>query len=438
MPILITDDDRSSGLLVQALLQQMDLSFLPSPEICIFRTAEETLDYLKASPADSEKSADLMIIDVCLGGMNGIEFCRALRKIPDYQTIPVIMITGKVEKKLLKEAFEAGADDFIYKPLNKTEFHSRVRMVLLASLYQKIKERQRMELERINRQLEEKNKTIREQQARIIYHSKISALSRVAAGIAHEINNPLSYIYGNLEYIRSWISVFDKYLSQTRPLIASDETLVRTEKQLNIEDLSGALNSAIDGSLRIKEIISHFKDLSYYDEKFLGDLDVNQILHETVSALRAQYPLITVSESYESLPVIFGNRKVIYTCFWNILINAYEAIWESQYQGRLAKEDGQIQVKTAPVALGDEIFLEIRIADNGTGIPKEIHDKIFEPFFTTKTRTKNFGLGLYEVYNILQTYHAFIAMRPEQPVGTECLIKIPSAENQMYKNPETI
>ncbi len=430
MAYLIIDHDKASGLLTRTLLEQMKLDIITAPLILIARTGHEALERLAVTDPDSRDHPGLIILDADFSDIPGIELCMKIRSERHYDNTPVIVTSGKEDRKIMRDYFGAGANDFIFKPLNKTEFHARAKLSVLASQFEKIRNQRQAELESMNRKLEEKNKTIQEQQAKIIYQGKLGALSRVAAGIAHEINNPLSYVYGNVDYIKTWLFALRDLLGALHPHIREDQGLSDTIEKINLQDLESAIESAIDGSLRIREIIHHFKDLSYYDEKHLGNLHLSDLLTECASTLQSQFPQVNVQDNIRPVPVFFGNRKVFYSALWNVMINAYEAIAEAQQQGILPMDRGTVRIDVFHEAESPEEWIVIQISDNGIGIPSELQDKLFEPFFTTKQRMKNFGLGLYEVYNILQPYQGLVQIRSVHREGTEITIRIPVQENR--------
>lgn len=430
MAYLIIDHDKASGLLVKVLLEQMHLDVICDPHILIVRSGKEAAAGLAAFTEPEKPLPDLMILDADFQDVPAMTLCRNIRADSRFDNVPLIVTCGNSDMKIMHDFFSAGADDFIFKPLNRTEFHARARMAIMASQYERIQKSRQAELEEMNRRLEEKNMTIREQQAKIIYQGKLGALSRVAAGIAHEINNPLSYVYGNVDYIKTWLGELSALIGDLRTLLAEQPDHLRRLERISLPDLVSAIDSAVEGSMRIREIIRHFKDLSYYDEKHLGDLSLPDLLAECAATLRSQNPNVKIHEDIRNVPVFFGNRKVFYNALWNIMVNAYEAIAEAVHEGVLHPDEGRIHLNADLQTLSGEDWIVIAVRDNGIGIPQDQQEKLFEPFFTTKERLKNFGLGLYEVYNILQPYNGTVQIRSVHREGTEVTVKIPLQENR--------
>ncbi len=431
MAYFVIDHDRASGLLVKALLEQVNIDVITDPGIRIARSGREVSESLSSFAEPGMPLPDLMILDADFQDVPAITLCRNIRADSRYENVPLIVTCGNSDMKIMRGFFSAGADDFIFKPLNRTEFHARTRMAIMAFRYERIQKSRQEELEEMNRQLEEKNMTIREQQAKIIYQGKLGALSRVAAGIAHEINNPLSYVYGNVDYIKTWLEELSALIGDLRTLLADHPGQLRRLERISLPDLVSAIDSAVEGSMRIREIIRHFKDLSYYDEKHMGDLFLPDLLAECAATLRSQNPTVKIHEDIRNVPVFFGNRKVFYNAVWNIMVNAYEAIAEAVHEGILFPDDGRIHLNTDLQTLSGDDWVVIAVRDNGIGIPQEQQEMLFEPFFTTKKRLKNYGLGLYEVYNILQPYNGTVQIRSVHHEGTEVTVKIPLKENRL-------
>lgn len=270
-------------------------------------------------------------------------------------------------------------------------------------------------------------------QARLIQTEKMSSLGRMVAGIAHEINNPVSFIYGNLTPARRYfeellklIQLYQKSYPASSPEI---EALVQEiDLKFITKDCSKLINSMQIGADRIRQIVLSLRNFSRLDEKELKAVDIHQgidsalmILHHRLQ-VPGKRPEIQVIKNYAQLPLITCYASQLNQVFMNILSNAIDAL-ESQICPR------EITISTSIVAkdsAANSEVVTIRIADNGPGMSEAVKKKIFDPFFTTKPIGSGTGLGLAITYEIVVEKHKgsinCISVLGE---GTEFVVEIP-------------
>ena len=251
---------------------------------------------------------------------------------------------------------------------------------------------------RFERKIQEKVKQVKEVEAQLIQMEKMASLGILAAGIAHEINNPLSFLLSNLESM--------KYYAQNVPREGSlDNPLNKTL----IEDFLPMAEESLEGALRIKKIVSDLRTFSRQSETQKILLDINQALESALSIIWNEIKYkITVVKDFRAKANTLADSTQISQVFLNLLVNASQAI----------NEKGTITISTYE----DAKNIYVKIADSGCGIPQENLSKIFDPFFSTK---KGPGLGLSVSYNIIKQHRGDIKVESASGKGTAFTIVLP-------------
>jgi len=294
-------------------------------------------------------------------------------------------------------------------------------------LEQKVEERT-LQFKQKAHQLESTLKELQSTQAQLIQSEKMYALGKLVAGIAHEINNPISFIYGNLtpieEYIESFIELFNLYQQKyPQPLPEIESKIADVDLEFIIDDLPKLLDSMKTGVQRIREIILSLRNFSRLDEAEIKSVDINSGIDSTLLILQHQlksnhqFPEIAVIKEYSPLPEVICYASQVNQVFMNIIGNAIDALRDTQ------QKEPRITIRTSQL---DSQNILIRIADNGTGINKLVMNKIFDPFFTTKPVGSGTGLGLSTSYSIIVEKHGGKLSCVSTPgEGTEFLIQLP-------------
>jgi signal transduction histidine kinase len=390
MNILIADDDSVSRRLLQNYLQKWGYQV----------TAAQ--DGAEAWRLFEGGIFPMVITDWMMPEIDGSGLIRRIRASRRTGYVYAILLTAKTQKEDVVEGMEAGADDFLTKPFDRDELRVRLRAG-----------------ERIIR-LESH---LRETQAALVQSEQLASLGRLAAGVAHEINNPISYVINNLATLRretqSALKLLDKYgegqaaLAHTEPELAAEVTRLEEEMDLSYfrQNLGGMFDSSADGLRRIRSIVQDLRDFARLDEAEFKEVDLNDALKSTLVALRHELDqnAIRVNTTLEGLPPVACQPAKINQVFLNVLRNAIQA----------SAREGLIEVRSRRD--GENAVL-VEIADQGGGISPEHLPHIFEPFFTTKPVGCGTGLGLSVSFGIVREHNGSLDV--ESAVGRGSIFRI--------------
>ncbi|OCQ89787.1 PAS domain-containing sensor histidine kinase [Nostoc sp. MBR 210] len=299
----------------------------------------------------------------------------------------------------------------------------------LSTIARDIRDRLQIEAQ-LRQQAEDLAQTLQElqrTQAQMIQAEKMSSLGQLVAGVAHEINNPVNFIHGNLthleEHTEDLLQVINLYQAMNLPEF---ETL---SEEIDLDyiqqDLPKILQSMKIGTQRIRQIVLSLRNFSRMDEAEFKDVDIHEGIDSTLMILqhrlkeKPQFPEIQVIRDYASLPLVECYAGQLNQVLMNILTNAIDAL----EMGTRKDEPPTITVRTAVI---DSDWITIAIADNGMGMSEQIQKQIFNPFFTTKPVGKGTGMGMSISYQIITEKHAGKLECYSQPgQGTEFVITIP-------------
>jgi len=268
-------------------------------------------------------------------------------------------------------------------------------------------------------QLSETLQELRQTQAQLIQTEKLSSLGQLVGGIAHEFNNPLSFIHSNLKHLQRYIDSLLELIALYQNPATEPNTLEEYAEDIELaylqQDAPKLIESAKRGTHRIQTIVSTLQNFARADEQGIKPTDLNQSIEDTLLVLNTQLgETIEVIKDYGTLPLVKCKPGDMNQVFMSILLNAITALENRPSQ--------KIYIQTIA---GSNDRVEIIIRDNGSGIPAHIQDKVFDPFFTTKPIGKGTGLGLALCYQTVQLHHGKIQLHSTPEEGTKLSIKLP-------------
>ncbi|NEZ66041.1 HAMP domain-containing protein [Leptolyngbyaceae cyanobacterium CCMR0082] len=265
-------------------------------------------------------------------------------------------------------------------------------------------------------------KELKATQTQLIQTEKMSSLGQMIAGIAHEINNPISFVQGNIEplkeYFEDLLELIKTYQTEyPEPSLAILQKLEEIDFDFLLEDLDKLLGSMNVGTERVHEIVQSLRNFSRLDEATVKDVNIHEGIDSTLLILNHRIKHeVTVVKKYGELPLVRCYPAQLNQVFTNVIVNALDAMFEANCDRK------KLKIITRRV---DNKHVQIIICDRGPGIPREIRRKIFDPFFTTKPVGKGTGLGLGICFRIIQQHHGKIRVRSKVGKGTEFLITLP-------------
>jgi two-component system, NtrC family, sensor kinase len=272
-----------------------------------------------------------------------------------------------------------------------------------------------------NTELEKALAELKATQSQLLQQEKMASVGQLAAGVAHEINNPMGFIISNLGTLRNYGEALKEYLQATDAMLANCSEADRAKMQalqnkldlsFLMEDMPSLIKESRDGAERVRIIVQSLRNFSAVDQEGTQSININDYLDSTVNVAWSELKdKAEIVRSYGVLPPILGRTQEIGQVFLNILRNSVQAI-----AGR-----GIIHLKTSH----DNGMVTVAITDNGCGIPPEVIGRIFEPFFTTRPPGHGTGLGLSTCYDIVKKHGGTIDVTSTVGKGTKFTIRLP-------------
>ena len=311
---------------------------------------------------------------------------------------------------------------------------------LLKQQYQQVQDSegryrlQSTELEARTQKLLETLKQLQSTQSQLIHQEKMSGLGQMVAGIAHEINNPVNFIHGNLKHVEGYaqnlISFLNLYEKTYRePTVEIEQSAEDLDIDFIREDLNKILSSMNMGTERIRSIVLSLRNFSRKDEAEYKTVNIHEGLESTLLILghrlkgQENRPAINIIRDFDDLPLVECYAGQLNQVFMNILVNAIDAIDDESEQNSSEQEKPQITIRTEHRT--DSVV--ISIADNGSGMSSDVQAHIFDPFFTTKPVGKGTGMGMAISHQLITEKHkGKLTCFSDPGVGTEFAIEIPT------------
>jgi C4-dicarboxylate-specific signal transduction histidine kinase len=358
----------------------------------------EAVDGRQAVEKASQFLPDVIVCDMMMPEMDGLEVCRELRHQTSTQTIPILMLTARADEETKITVLSAGANDFLTKPFSMIELG--VRLENLAEAYHL-----QQELAHKNRILAATIEQLKETEVQLVHSEKLASLGRLTAGIIHEINNPLNFTTVALRELRTKAESLD---IEEKP-----------EFQEILQDIEGGIN-------RIVRIVSDLRTFSQPRTSRLESVRVIEVMNSALRFVSHEWrDRVRIEKDIPEDYTIWANPNQVTQVLVNLLQNALDALKKKSFSDAVPT----IWLR-ASVEDSENV---ITVRDNGEGIAPEDIDKIFDPFFTTKDVGEGMGLGLSICYRIMKQYGGRIQVQSERNAYSEFVLRFPRKKAQQIE-----
>ncbi|MEM9089849.1 MAG: ATP-binding protein [Cyanobacteria bacterium P01_F01_bin.53] len=427
--VLLIDDQPLVAEAISRLLENN------APEI-LFYYCE---DVEQAIPAAIEIEPTVILQDLVMPDTDGLMLVKFFRANPVTQAIPVIVLSSQEDSSVKAEAFATGANDYLVKNPDPIEFIARVRYHsaaytnLLKSQAAERTEAYNRELERRvaerTAELETALVRLKKTQSQLIQDEKMASLGQLVAGVAHEINNPINFIYGNLKpaqhYAYDLLGLIALYQQEyPEPTEVIQQEIDDLDLAFLEEDFMKLMASLKIGTERIQEIVLSLRNFSRLDESEMKTVDIHEGIDSTLLILNSKLKPIKVTKNYGPCPLLECFPGQLNQVFMNVLANAADALIDSLSEDKDAILEIGIRTEAT-----DNNWVRIIISDNGPGIPEEMLSQIFDVFFTTKPVGSGTGLGLSISHQIVTERHGgTLECQSTVGEGTSFIITIPAVQ----------
>ncbi len=396
--ILVAEDDAVSRKILERYLNKWHY------EVTV------TVDGESAWQALTSGEFYLAILDWNMPGLSGIQICERIRADDRYALIYLILLTGRTERADIKLGFEAGADDYVVKPYDPVELYSRLKVACRLVESGLLLRQRNLELDRYAKEME----SLAEERSRMLIHSdRLATLGTLTAGVAHEVNNPNTFISGNAQTLqRCWPRL--KQCLEHELIAHPDDAKLA----MMIEEIPSMLEGIRIGVSRITAIVNGLKRYAGVGKNTIEALDLNRCIENALLLCSAHLKRrVQVVKTLErSLPSLMGDSQQLEQVFVNLFTNAADALDEKPKD---SAHTLWIQTRI------EDARIVVTVEDNGPGIPEHLLDTIWKPFVTTKKAGKGTGLGLAISQGIIHDHSGTITVANLPGAGACFTIALP-------------
>ena len=404
--VLLVDDSRT--------VRKMFSTYLSTRFTC-----EEAGSFDEAIAVLRAGEFDVVITDIIMPGLSGIELLRKI--IADYPNIPVIVVSGVDRPQRALDAMRLGAFDYIIKPCEPEVLEITVDRAIKHCKLLGDAQRYKLALETKNDELVNGKVQLEHLQTQIVQSAKMASLGQLAAGVAHELNNPVGFVHANLEMLDQYFQDLTRLIQfyDNAEVVALDQAKAATIKDeigypAIIEDITSIVRDCRDGSDRIRDIVQNLRTFSLLDEADYNVTNIHEGLDSTIRLISGYFSSgnIKLVREYGDLPTIQAFSGQLNQVWMNLLVNAAQAIGSGT---------GELKIKTS--VDDDNVFVEV--SDSGCGIAVQDLNRIFDPFFTTKPVGEGTGLGLSISFGIVERHGGNITVDTRLNEGTTFTVRLP-------------
>jgi two-component system NtrC family sensor kinase len=396
MNILIVEDDDAHATAIRRAFRTSGASF----ELAVVGSLREYRDHL------ARQRPDIALMDLNLPDGRAVE---VLTSPAENGAFPILLMTSYGNEQVAVEAIKAGALDYIVK---SPEAFTSMAVTIEHAMreWRMLQDKKRVELQ------------LKETQAQVFQQEKMASIGLLAAGVAHEINNPIGFITSNLSTLGTYTDKLGQFIElqgqaiercaddATRTMIADMKQQIKLEYLLS--DLRELTIESLEGSRRVSRIVQDLQSFSRIESSEAVACDLHEIIMSTINMVRNEIKYVAkLNLQLDNLPQVVCQPQHIGQVVMNLLMNAVHSI----------QSNGLITLAASQV--GDSV--EINVTDNGCGIPPEHLEKIFEPFFTTKDVGRGTGLGLAICNDIVKKYGGELRVESTAGKGTTFTVRLP-------------
>lgn len=349
-----------------------------------------------------EAKPNVILLDVTMPEMDGFDVVRHLKTDPVTCDIPVIFLSSRTDSADRVRGLQLGAADYVSKPVDQAELIVRIRTQI----------RLRRQEEALREYSQNLERMVEERTRQLIHSDRLVSLGKLSADIAHEINNPTTYITGNIKTLRTFWDKASGYL-ETHPQAETDPTIGYI-----LKELPGILDSIHHGASRITGIIHGLRTFSRNDAPTKAQTPVRTCLSEALELTqnRLKHRVRVEQHIEEDLPDVWANAQQLVQVFVNLIVNAADAIGDG---------NGLLTINGRVDSMGR---VELTFSDSGPGMTSDVMTKVFDPFFTTKPVGEGTGLGLSISHGIITDHQGTIDVTSRLGQGSIFVVTLPSAE----------
>ena len=437
--ILVVDDDELGRSILELTLR--DAGF----------TVQCAADGAEAMQSALLKKPDVIITDALMPVVDGFELCRQCKLDADLKQVPIIIYSGDYEQEQDQQfGMSLGAFRYLLKPAAPETIVSVVNQALSESArllrpeddmsldvqMQQLRSYNKILFEKLEAKMNQlqhsidihkkSEETLKLMQSQIVQQEKMASIGQLAAGVAHEINNPMGFITSNLTTLGKYTDRLDQYivaLQKSLHSCASHPGMVEIDtlrQQLKVDfiirDVRELLAESLDGAHRVRQIVQDLKSFSRVDQAECCRMNLNDMLVTTINIAWNELKYsATLERDFGDIPHISCHPQQLNQVFLNLLVNAAQSL----------ERQGIITVRT----WSDDSNVFVSVTDTGKGMPEHVRKCVFEPFFTTKEVGKGTGLGLSISADIIHKHGGEITVTSEVGAGSVFTVMLPVQAN---------
>lgn len=404
--ILLVDD---SAVVLRSLSK-----FLSSKYTCF-----EAASVLEAFEMLKSHDFALVITDIIMPGLSGIELLRKVVEV--YPQTAVIVVSGVDRPQRTLDAIRLGAFDYLIKPCDNEVLELTVARALERRSLLIDAKKYKADLEARNEELIRGKLQLQRLQAQIVQNEKMASIGQLAAGIAHELNNPVGFLYGNLDLMDACVRDLQKVVQfydgaelPTELRESADALKMAVNYDRTVSDLDSIISDCREGAERVRDIVQNLRTFSRLDEAELKPTDIHEGIDSTIRILSRYFSVgnVDLAREYGNVPPIEAFSAKLNQVWMNLLVNAAQAIGDT---------NGVVRIKT----WAEPEKVCVAISDTGCGIARAELGRIFDPFFTTKSVGEGTGLGLSISFGIVEDHSGSIRVDSEVGRGTTFTVELP-------------